>query len=430
VKLVCAAAAAGLILSFISSIVIDGRNSITGNTMRDFYAQERMDLVFLGSSTVYESCVPDVFDAKMGVSSFNAATPAQTLRESYYQLKEAYRLYRPKRVMLGVGPERVMDPIGRDSLSASYLFDNMRWSSVKLEFLIDAFTPDDYPSALFPAVRLREELTAEDLKAGAKGFWAELAGRTQTLVSEQLRYVGKGYVANLEVIEDGVLPEAPVLGFSGPGSAAPDALAYLSKIVRFCAENDVALTLFQTPLLPGATAWVGDYAAYHDFIADYAERAGVGFMDFNYLKPGIITYEDGMFSDLEHVTEAFAGEFSGVFAGLAASDDAVGAAARNEFFTAYDEYLDRYDAVASTWVTATEGGARAASVGTATPEYRIAVLRDDEEMEEVYRTAWQTDEKAEFPSLAPGDYLVTVEARPRGDEDASPKRNWADLRVD
>jgi hypothetical protein len=431
VKLVCLGAIIGLILWVMGHAVIDSRNSITWNTMRDLYAQERIDLAFLGSSTVYESCVPEAFDKALGVNAFNAATPAQTLRESYYQLKEVCRLYKPGRVLLGVGPQHLMDPTERDSLSASYLFDNMRWSSVKSEFLVNAFGPDHYPSALFPVVRLRAELTAEDLKAAARGLLTERNDVAQITEGDgRLRYESKGYVANLGLIEEGTLPEAPSLGFSGPGSVAAEPLFWLGKIVRICDENDMELTLFQTPLLPGATEWVGNYTAYHDFVADYAKDAGVGFMDFNYIKPGIITYEDDLFSDLEHVTEAFAPLFSETFAGLVASGDAAGTFREDPFFTDYDTYRGLYDAVASTWITkVSEDDVSVASIGTAMPEYRISVLRG-EEMDVVYSTDWQENREAVFPDLDPGDYIVTVEARPLGDDGAAPKGNWEELHVD
>jgi hypothetical protein len=432
VKLVCGAVIVGLILSAASYAATGGRGSIAGNTMRDLYAQERIDLVFLGSSTVYESCAPEVFSAETGLNAFNAATPAQTFRESYYQLEEVCRLYRPERVLLGVGPQHLMDPVERDSLSASYLFDNLRWSPVKLEFLTAAFDPDYYPSAFFPVIRLREELTAEDLAAGVRGRLAEMKDGAQTSLSEQLRYAGKGYVANLQVIENGELPEAPPLGFSGPESVDAGALAWLSKIVSLCAERAIELTLFQTPLLPGATEWIGDYAAYHDFIASYAEREGIKFFDFNYLSPDIIEYEDAMFSDLEHTTEAFAQRFSEVFARLIADgDDPSGTSADGAFFTSYDEYRALYNAVASAWITeATKSGARVAATGTAIPEYRVSVLHDDEEMESVYAGEWQTDDAANFPPLPSGDYLVTVEARPLGNDNADLKGSWTELHVD
>jgi hypothetical protein len=326
-----------------------------------------------------------------------------------------------------------MEPIERDSLSASYLFENMRWSPVKVGFMANAFDPDYYPSALFRIVRLRSELTAEDMKAAVQARASddfEQDGQAQNGGSDGLRYVGKGYVANLQAIEDGTFPEAPPLGFSGPASASADALAYLSKIIAFCSEKGIELTLFQTPLLPGATEWVGDYAAYHDFIKGSADDAGVVFIDFNYLKPEIITYEDGMFSDLEHATESFAQRFSFVFAGLVAGGNGK-TVSDGSFFTSYDTYRGLYNAVASTWVTeATDRGARVSSVGTATPEYRVAVLTDDDNMDTVRSVDWQTDDEAEFFPLKPGDYIVTVEARPRGDEDAAPKGNWVEIHVD
>jgi hypothetical protein len=440
VKIVCVGVISCLILAALGYMVTGGRGSITGSTMRDLYAQQRVDLVFLGSSTVYESCDPAAFDAELDISAFNAATPAQTMRESYYQLKEVCRLYRPGRVLLGVDPWRIMEPIERDSLSSSYLFDNMRWSAVKAEFMADAFDLDYYPSALFPIVRLRENVTMKDIEDAIKGRLSRRDNSTKLVNPSRggavdLHYEGKGYVANLQAIEDGTLPEAPPLGFSGPDSVAAGPMGYLTKIGRLCEENGMELTFFQTPLLPGATEWVGDYAAYHDFIADRAKGMGAGFMDFNYLDPGIIAYEDGMFSDLEHTTADFARRFSDVFAGLLAGDGTergTGAPTREDaFFTGYGTYLDLYKAVASTWVTEADAdSAGVASVGTASPEYRVAVLTDDEDMEPVRTTDWQTGREAAYPALEPGDYIVTVEARPLGDEEAEPKGNWKELHVD
>jgi hypothetical protein len=434
IKFICLILVVGLVLGAVNYIFIDDRNSITGNTMRDLYSQDRVDLVFLGSSTVYESCDPAVFDEELGIRTFNAATPAQTFRESFYQLKEVYRLYKPGRVLLGVGPGHFMEPVESDSLSADYLFDNLRLSPVKAELMADAFTPDYYLSALFPVVRLRAELTAKDAASAMQGHIAEMKGSPQTLDSEQLRYAGRGYVANLEVIEAGTLPEAPPLGFSGTDSVAPDSLDYLTEIVSFCSRNDITLTIFQTPLLPGATEWVGDYAAYHDYISGYSDGAGVLFVDFNYLKPEIIDYTDEMFSDLEHTTEEFAGQFSKMFAGIVSDISSDTGSEKPDitdmFFADYNTYCELHNAVASTWVTdADESSVRVACVGTATPEYRITVLYDNEDMTEVIQTDWQSDTAATFPPLDPGDYIVTVEARPQGDEEAGTKGNWENLYV-
>jgi hypothetical protein len=429
-KMLCAALIAGLILWVAGILILDRGNSITGNTMRDLYAQERVSVLLLGSSTVYESCVPSAFDAEDGENAFNAATPAQTLRESFHQLREVCRLYEPERVLLGLSPPHLMNPIERDSLSASYLFDNMRWSPVKLGFMRDAFDPDYYPSALFPVVRLRGELTTKDLTAAVFGRASDAndsGDPAQDLASSLLRYDGRGYVANLQVIENGTLPEAPPLGFTGSDSVARSALDHLSRIIGFCKSEGIELTLFQTPLLPGATEWVGDYAAYHDALARVAEDAGVDFLDFNYISPEVITYDDSMFSDLEHLTDEAAHRFSGVFASLLTAGGGDGGV----FLGDYEAYREQYRAVASTWVTeARPDGAQVASIGTVVPEYRVAVLTDDDAMDVVLSTDWQTGDTAQYDELSPGDYIVTVEARPFGDDDAEPKGNWTELHVD
>jgi hypothetical protein len=430
-KLIILIVLVGLVLSGASYISVDTRNSIAANTMSDLYAQDGIDLVFLGSSTTYESCDPAVFDERLGLNTFNAATPAQTLRDSYYQLKEMLRLYRPKYAVLGISALHLMNRQEQDSLSSDYLFENMRWSGVKAGYLLDAFSPDYWPSALWPAVRLREELTADDIRGAAEGRLQALQGSPQQLKSDQLEYRGKGYVANLEEIQGGVLPQADPLGFTGSGSITPKARDYLDRIVMLCEAEGIELTIFQPPLLPGATAWIGDYAAYHDAVDAYAQEHGLTFIDFNYIDPDIITYEDAMFSDLEHTTVAFAQEFSGTFSDILGTYYTDGAEAIAGSFGTYDDYRARYAVVASVWVTGVSAdGVSAASVGVGEPEYYFSVVTDDEAQETVFEREWSASPEAEFPELAPGGYIVTVLARTVGSPEETEKMNGDVFRVE
>lgn len=69
--------------------------------MKAFKEQDEnsIDVIFLGSSRVFNDLYPDVFWEKYGIASYDLATPAQPVRSSYYCLREALRTQNPKLVV-------------------------------------------------------------------------------------------------------------------------------------------------------------------------------------------------------------------------------------------------------------------------------------------------------------------------------------------
>ena len=70
-------------------------------------ANENIDTVIVGSSTGQRSFDPSVLDATLGTTTFNMATPAQELDDSYTAAKQAIEDHHVKRVILALDYESV-----------------------------------------------------------------------------------------------------------------------------------------------------------------------------------------------------------------------------------------------------------------------------------------------------------------------------------
>lgn len=70
--------------------LVDDIHVGTRVALRELYADAgRIDTLFLGASHCENGIIPDAVDEKLGVFSFNLATPGQPANVSYYLLKEA-----------------------------------------------------------------------------------------------------------------------------------------------------------------------------------------------------------------------------------------------------------------------------------------------------------------------------------------------------
>ena len=77
-------------------------NAWTKSRYDEFYALEdnKVDMVFIGSSHAYCTFDPENFDSVFGTLSWQLGTPLQNYDTSYFVLKEVYKTQRPKVVVL------------------------------------------------------------------------------------------------------------------------------------------------------------------------------------------------------------------------------------------------------------------------------------------------------------------------------------------
>jgi len=293
-------------VNYIIGVQLD---KVAGTT--DLYAQVKweefyelptntLDLIFLGSSYSYRSYDPEVFDNTLKVNSFNMGSPLQKPVESYYVLKEALKYQKPSLVVMDIN----WGVFNKDKYFNTKLwnFDNMRFSTNKIGFLLNVFDVDQYFYALFKTMRYHQdtdELVKEMLGMEIKN--------SIDMESYLKNYKGKGFIIDNGIVNVGSIENI----FKGYNKNPKKyqwnekQLKYLDKIVKLCKKENIELVFVTAPLSPAYFELYDAYWYDYEYIKatanDLAEKYGVAYLDYNSIniEEGLVTNED--FSDSNHL---------------------------------------------------------------------------------------------------------------------------------
>ena len=200
-------------------------------TLRQFFDYaEDIDLIFLGSSHVFDAMFPMELYENYGICSYNLAMSAGTIPLSYHVVRNVLGYQQPKAIVLDC--YRLDFPDLLDSyVSAAGFFDLLPFSRQKLSSAKDlkpALSDEEYKALIFPFFNYHNrwsELESSDfslepsLLKGAKYYTNSYAGELSPSVSD----------AALDMPED-----AP-----GP--------VYIEKLAQLCREQGIELILCHVP---------------------------------------------------------------------------------------------------------------------------------------------------------------------------------------
>ena len=219
--------------------------------------KDSLDILFLGSSHVYNSIDPVQYEELTGLSGFDLSTSNQDASLSLYLLEEALRTQKPETVILDMyGFE--MEPMSKTS-SYKRTLDDMRWGVPKYRAVRD-WMPFVEGETWLPRF-----LTLLDYH----GRWSSL---------EDADYHGSRYVTT----KRGFSPtDETASGINHdkwadeePKAFSERTLEYFDRLVTLCRDNDIELILIKTPDSGWKRGW--SYAS-----AELAGRYGLTFTDYN-----------------------------------------------------------------------------------------------------------------------------------------------------
>lgn len=311
--------------------LINDTNEWSRAMFHDFYTrEENIDTLFLGSSHVYCGINPAIIAEKTGKSAFNMATPAQPLNGSYYLLKEAVKYNDISHVYLelyfgqSVGKEghfMEAEQLPRNWRNTNY----MKPSLNKLSYMLTMSEPSlaymtflparRYWTDLFEPEKIKETIRQKRSEAYREyDVENELNGVKETYVKDGFYY--SEHKAEGGVLYDIIRPEA----FTAD-SMTGEAEEYLRKILEFCREKQIAVTLYSVPVTDYQAALYGEYDLYVEQVRSIAEEYGQTYYDFNLCRKELLDLtDDGLFRDQGHLNvwgaERFSECFADVFEGL------------------------------------------------------------------------------------------------------------------
>ena len=250
---------------------------------RGFYAEPEnsLDIVFVGSSHLFSTVIPDVLWEEYGITSYVFGGNEQPFSISYYYIMEALKYQKPKVIVLeslfcnwGDAPKEAVVRIN---------FDDMRWGKAKIEGIINNVTPSDWQYYFFELSKYHSRWSTLD----SSDFKIKEAYCDQNLYKGWSFYsagdASKDYAVNDEVL---YCTETKELNET--------AMQWLDKIIALCEENNVQLILLKTPnngkiIDPSAEDGEKDEAfgmPYYNRLAEVAQEKSIPFLNMNLVMSG------------------------------------------------------------------------------------------------------------------------------------------------
>ena len=318
-------------------LVDDGEDSIR-DKMHDFYEQENIDTLFLGSSHIQFGYNEILLKECIGENTYVMGSPVQRIDVSYHLLKDAIKKNDIKTVYLDMYYRQYRSvPSERTDLQMDYVYcvsDYMPFSLNKVELLLEASDSNRYIESFFPAARYGNYLF--DYK------------RMERIVKSKRNDAYKNYEHTATIWVDGYEKEAGAptmfdyveeysMSPIGDNIMSEYSLKLLDKTVKLCKDNDIELVLVATPMTNFWLESMGDYDIYHDFLTNYAHENNIEYYDFNYIKDDIFHQCDEYYIDDHHLSGSGATAFTEIFINMMTT---MSDSQRNElFYSSIEEKL-------------------------------------------------------------------------------------------
>lgn len=299
-------------------LVDDAENEIR-YAMHEFYEQENIDSLFLGSSLVFCGYDPRILDEVWDENTYLAATPVQKIDGGYYLLKEAIKKNDIKTVYIDMFYRHFRDvPEERKEEHMEYIYcitDYMDNNWNRFEFLLTASGNDRYINSFFIPSRYGNHLL--DIKRFERVIKAK---RNDSYISYEKPdgfYKGAMFnpgsegnpnlVGSLDKHNFAVIEEEIISQYS---------LDCLNKMVKLCKEEGIRLVLVATPITDLFIKAVGNYDVYYNYIKEYAKQNEIEYYDFNLCKKDILNFERKDFLDTIHLSGVGNEKYTKVFADI------------------------------------------------------------------------------------------------------------------
>ena len=239
--------------------------------LKTFYRQPKdsIDVVFVGSSHIYENVSTGVLWDEYGIAAYDLAGSMQPVWNSYYYINECLKTQHPKLIVMDINSAVLSDNSNsgaKDLTDMSRIIKNtygMKPSRDKLEAIKASANSSFWREYIleFPTYHTR---------------YSELS-KADYLPYNNIAYFEywKGFGMNATVV-----PQEYPTGFEtdNVGVIAEKSEEYFIKIFELCKEKGVPLLLIKTPY----QATEADTEKFNR-VGELAEAAGIPYVNFNYM---------------------------------------------------------------------------------------------------------------------------------------------------
>lgn len=264
------------------------------------------DDLFVGTSHGKAGINPEIVDKITGEKSLNLCLGGEEVQDSYYIIKEAFRVNKPKKIIYELDPGYW---VSTATLGPEYrtVYDEFPMSEVKAEYYLDKIWNVDFRTTLFPWYLYRKGIKG----AGAR-FTSKFSHAYKNYDDSFYNEPSQAYTSQGQIrIHRNNAPKTEAnLILWDEKKLKSDAVKSFKKIVKLCKENNIKLTVVITPV-PQETLekYQDNFENANKFFTSLMEKEGVEYYNYNYQKisefdrslNGFSDYEGHMYEDQSDV---------------------------------------------------------------------------------------------------------------------------------
>ena len=298
-------------------------------TFENFYEMSNQnEFIIVGSSSTYNALNPTIMDEITGKDSYNLATPAQSLEDTYYLVKNIYEKYTPQNIIIGLNTP--LFQFEQDNEASRILLSVLDNSWSKIEYFFSCF--DIYEFFYF----FNKEPLSFSLMHIIDGEYLYNLINYKELekqINKEINQNTKGYISNEKEYSEDVKIEYYF-------DVSRENERYLKKIVKLCKEKGSNIILFTAPLSPTQKNSTEELQQYNEYLNNIANEYDIINLDFNLLKKELFPHTYEYFADDLHIRHTGAEIVSNVMGNLL-NDINNGSYDVSEYF--YDNYKISHD---------------------------------------------------------------------------------------
>ena len=369
--------------------MISGLEALPDNTI---------DIIFLGSSAIYNGVSPMHIYENTGICSYNLSLASQTIELEYYNLKQVFNHQNPTIVFFNVND---LFSANAGATPWRYMADNLPLSIYKIELanVFNKLYPKEQgASILFPFIKYHsrwDELTVDDfIDKKSKGIYYSagqlVEGRVQAttlqleikdwVVDEMKKLNNVGTIAyydNSQFVEIDLKQAGPSLS-----TISEKNINWLKEIKNLCDDHNVTLVLLK---VPGRTWPQNDMRSWNRDLyfetKKIATELNIDYLDLEY-EADLIDFTTDTIDSGRHLNVRGADKVTAYIEDYIINNFEI----QNNRNAQYDEMLKKYQKV-----------------------HEIAILQSETNMNEYFRLLNENKDKWSIMLSAKSEYAAYIE---------------------
>lgn len=399
---------------------------------REYRKQEKLDMVITGTSLCYSCLNSEIIDPILNINSYNMATAAQELNNSYEAIETAIKDFNVKRVVLTFSYLNLVEYMNVRAETtffrgkiANLPFGEKIKEIAKFSFSKRHFSAPESINHIFPWVYTHVKFRPKKIY---NNVLEKLHVRNE---SYQKLYDETNAPSNSVLNYNKIGNENSKTTYVGVkfnyGKVSNESFEELKKISDLCKKNNIDLILVNPPKPAFDVLSYGDeYFELYDYIKAFAQSEQFDYYDFSLIKPVVFVNQDDYYKDFEHMNAKGQKAFSKSFAEfLKLRDKGLNEGVTiDDLFYTKDEYVSSIDYISCIYfdaeTTAEQGielTLHAYTGSDVTVLYEVLVKAPEDSEYKTIQEYSQTDTLIYSPEKH-GNYLIRVNAKTPDSENA------------